>query len=296
MKVELGVPSSPDRWGHSLSAPPILDKLVGSAVPTTIRRWRGISPDIDQAALDHHFISIHLGGAKRLHRRGEGSAAERDVGPGAYSVVPAGAAFRWQTEGPIDFAHFYFDPKIVDNVVAAAFDRNPSFVGMEETLGESDPLIEALALGLLEEVEGDDSQQAYIDDMLHLLLCRVLRLHSNVRRSAPLARHVLAPFRLRRSLDFIEANLARQIGVEDIAAASGVSRFHFSRAFRETTGSAPYAFLLGRRLAVAKMLLINGAQPLAEVAAQSGFTSLSQFSRMFKRETGICPSSFRQRQ
>ncbi len=131
--------------------------------------------------------------------------------------------------------------------------------------------------------------------MLHLLLCRVLRLHSNARTSAPFARDVLAPFRLRRSLDFIEAHLGNQIGVGDIAAASGLSRFHFSRAFRQTTGSAPYAYLLGRRIAAAKMLLIKSERPLAEIAAQCGFTSLSQFSRIFKREISICPSHFRAR-
>ena len=296
MNLELGMPSTPHNWGQSLSGPPILDKIVGGAVPSIVRRWRGIAPGIDQAALDHHFISVHLGGAKRLHRRGEGKAEERVVRPGAYSVVPAGSAFHWETEGPVDFAHFYFDPKIVDHVVASAFDRNPSYIQVEETLGDADAMITAMAFGLLDELASDDRQQSYVEDMLHLLLCRMLRLNSNARRNSPLARHVLAPFRLRRSLDFIEANLGKQIGVEDIAAASGVSRFHFSRAFRETTGSAPYAFLLGRRIALAKMLLINSAQPLADISSQSGFTSLSQFSRMFKRETGVCPSSFRQRQ
>ena len=288
--------SSPESWGQSLSGPPVLDKVLGGAVPAIVRRWKGIAPDIDQVALDQHFISIHLGGAKMLHRRGEGRAAERDVRSGAHSVVPAGAAFQWMTEGPVDFAHFYFDPRTVDYIVASAFDRNPSFIQVEETLGDADDMIASLALGLLDELESDDRQQCYVEEMLHLLVCRTLRLHSNARRTSPLARHALAPFRLRRSLDFIEAHLGSQIGVEDIAAASGVSRFHFSRAFREMTGSAPYAFLLGRRIALAKMLLIDNIQPLADIASQSGFTNLSQFSRMFKRATGVCPSSFRQRQ
>ena len=290
------MPSSPESWGQSLSGPPLLDKVVGGAVPSIVRRWKGIAPVIDQVSLDHHFVSIHLGGPKLLHRRGEGKALERDVRAGAHSVVPAGAAFQWETKGPIDFAHFYFNPKIVDHVVASAFDRNPSYIEVEETLGDADDMITSLALGLLDELESDDRQQCYVEEMLHLLVCRMLRLHSNARQTLPLARHVLAPFRLRRALDFIETHLGSQIGVEDIAAASGISRFHFSRAFRETTGSAPYAFLLGRRIALAKMLLINNALPLADIARQSGFANLSQFSRMFKRETGVCPSNFRQRQ
>ena len=295
-QLDLKAPTAPAVWAQSLSGPPILDRTIGGLVPVSVRRWRGIAPDIDQVALDQHFVSIHLGGAKRLQRRGEGQAAICDVDSGAYSVVPAGAAFHWNTAGPIDFAHFYFDPKLVDHVVASAFDRDPFYAQLQETLGEADPLVRSLALGLIEELEAGDPQQAYLEDMLHLLLCRVLRLHSNARRSAPLARHVLAPFRLRRSLDFMEAHLGDQIGVCDIAAASGISRFHFSRAFRQTTGSAPYAYLLGRRITAAKLLLIRSERPLVEIAEQCGFASLSQFSRMFKRETGICPSSFRNRQ
>ena len=265
-------------------------------MPASFRRWRGIAPNIDQVALDQHYVSIHLGGAKRLLRRGEGQTAICDVKSGAYSVVPAGAAFRWETAGPINFAHFYFNPKLVDHVVTSAFDRDPSYVQLQETLGDADPLVRSLALGLIEELEAGDPQHAYLEDMLHLLLCRVLRLHSNARRSARLGRHVLAPFRLRRSLDFIEAQLGSQIGVGDIAAASGISRFHFSRAFRQTTGSSPYAYLLGRRIAAAKMLLVHSERPLGEIAEQCGFASLNQFSRMFKRDAGICPSSFRNRQ
>lgn len=286
----------PDDWARTLSGAPILDRHVGGLVPTSVRRWRGIDPDIDQVALNHHFVSIHLGGSKRLVRYGEGNSATRDVASGAYSIVPAGAAFQWRTIGPIDFVHFYFEPKLVNHIIATAFDRDPAYVQLEESLGEGDPLVRSLALNLLTELDGDDIQQAYLDDMMHLLLCRLLRLHSNARRSAPLAQHVLAPYRLRRALDFIEANLGNAIGVGDIAAASGVSQFHFSRAFRHTVGSAPYAFLLDRRIAAAKALLLNSDRSLTAIAGQCGFTSLSQFSRMFKRDVGACPSDFRDRQ
>lgn len=286
-------PMAPALWARTLSGAPVLDRTIGGLAPASIRRWTGVAPDIDQFALDQHYVSIHLGGPKRLWRDGEGGVATRDIAAGAHSVVPAGAAFRWHTTGPIDFAHFYFDPAIVDQVVTTAFDRDPAHVGVQDALGDTDPLIRQLALALLAELGEADCQQAYLDDMLHLLLCRVLRRHSNARRATPRARHVLAPYRLRRALDFIEANLANAVGVNDIAGASGVSRFHFSRAFRQTTGRAPYAYLLERRIAAAKVLLINSEQSLGAIAAQCGFASLSQFSRMFKRDTGAAPSAFR---
>ena len=284
---------APEAWARTLSGAPILDRGLTGLVPATVRRWSGIDPDIDQFALDSHFVSIHLGGSKRLVRRGEGRTAIREVVSGAYSVVPAGAAFKWDTHGPVDFMHVYFDPRVVDGVIERAFDRDPSGVALEENLGEDDPLIRTLAGHLLAELAEPDQQQAYIDDLLQLFLCRTLRLHSNARGSRPTARHALAPFRLRRALDFIEANLARHISVSDIAEAGGISRFHFSRAFQRATGKAPYAYLLERRIAAAKTLLLHSGLALADVRARCGFASGSQFSRVFKAEVGMTPSAFR---
>lgn len=285
---------APADWARTLGAP-VLDTRVGGLIPVTIRHWQGVAHEIEQAALDHHFVSMHLGGSKRLFRRGEGECRSRDVPSGAYSLVPAGAAFHWDTEGPIDFMHVYFAPALVGHVVGEAFDRDPLSVRVQDALGESSPLIAALATSLLAELEGNDRQQAYLDDILHLLLCTLLRTHSNVRASPSRARHALAPYRLRRAKDFVEANLAMPIGVAEMAAAAGISQYHFSRAFRHTTGLPPYAYLLKRRIIAAKAKLADQRTRLTRVATQCGFSSLSQFSRMFKREVGVSPSQYRER-
>lgn len=284
---------SPTRWGQTLAGAPVLDTRVSAMVPALVRRWQDIPPAIDQAGLDQHFVSIHLGGAKRLSRRGEGGLQRQEVAAGAYSVVPAGSAFQWDTQGPVDFVHIYFEPRFFEQIVTHTFDRNPAKIDLRETLGHDDILVRALTAALLEELGSDGTQRAYLDDVMHLLLCRVFRLHSDVGVGGARARHVLAPYRLRRAVEFVEANLGASIGVAEIADASGISRFHFSRAFRQTTGKAPYAYLLERRVAAAKSLLIHESSPLTVIARQCGFTSLSQFSRMFKRETGTNPSHYR---
>ncbi|MDQ2765421.1 MAG: AraC family transcriptional regulator [Pseudomonadota bacterium] len=286
---------SPHKWGASLSGAPVLDRPINAFIPGLIRRWQSISPDIEQGALDQHFVSIHLGGPKRLSRRGEGSAQSRDVPTGAYSVIPAGAAFRWTTEGPVDFTHIYFTPDALNRVIGETFDRDPSRVVLAETLGEQDPLLTTIALSLIEELSGGDEDCAYLDDLMHLLLCRTLRLHSDVAVIIDRARHALAPFRLRRAIDFIEGNLAAPIGVPEIATACGVSPYHFSRAFRQATGRPPYAFLIERRIARAKTLLATKCDPLSDIARQCGFASLSQFSRAFRRDAGTTPTLFRDR-
>ena len=285
--------STPESWSGTLSGPPALDKPVSALVPALVRRWQGIEPEIDQPALDHHFVSIHLGGAKRLSRTGEGAPQSRETRSGSHSVVPAGAAFQWNTEGPVDFAHFYFGPCAFDRVIEEAFGRDASRIELNEALGVDDPLIGTVASAILDELQTDDAQRAYLDDLMHLMVLRVLRLHSNVATSPIGTCQLLAPFRLRRAVDFIDSNLACPIGVAEIATAAGISAYHFSRAFRQATGRPPYAFLLDRRLERAKQLLGTGDASLNAVSRACGFTSLSQFSRTFRRAVGVTPTFYR---
>ena len=295
MSLDMSAAIAPTAWSDTLSGSPLVDKEITGLVPAHLRRWARIAPDIEQAALDHHFVSIHLGGAKRLHRRGDGRSQSQDIVSCAYSVVPAGSAFSWTTEGPVDFAHLYFAPSALDHIIAEAFDRDPSRIALGDALGKDDPLTGSVALALIDELSGEDANRAYVDDLMHLLLCRMLRLHANVHDITDRARHSLAPFRLRRAFEFIEENIAAPIGVAEIAAASGVSPYHFSRAFRQTTGKPPYAYLLDRRVLKAKALLMNSTTSLTTIARQCGFTSLSQFSRTIRRATGMTPTQIRDR-
>lgn len=287
---------TPFDWGETLGARPMLDRRIGGSVPVLVRRWQGISPDIDQWPLDQHYLSVHLGGAKRLHREGEGHRLVRDTEASAHSFVPAGAAYRWTTKGPIDFMHLYFDPKTVDHFVASSFDRDPRAAELHECLGNSERLIDSLAAAILVEVSGEGGvQQAYFDDLMHLLLFQALRCYSDAASITMPRPHALSPHRLRNAIDFIESHLAQPIGVSEIAASTGMSMFHFSRAFRISTGAPPYAYLLERRIAAAKHRLAEPGGSLATIARDCGFSSPGQFSRMFRNATGVSPGSYRKR-
>lgn len=259
-----------------------------------IRWWRDVAPDIAQPALDHHYLTMHLGGAKRIRRRGEGRNEVVDIASGALSIVPAGSAYQWSTRGPVEFAHLYLAPRTIERVSAEEFDRDAATLCLQDRLGVQDKQIQALFLTMLDEVALlSAGSRLYLDTLLHSLMLRMLRTYSSA-PSAPLRmRHSMAPARLRRVLDYIEANLADDIALADLAAVAAMSPFHFSRAFASVTGTPPYAYLVQRRIEHAKALLFAGAEPVAVIAARCGFRSAGQFCRMFKRSTGTSPLRYR---
>jgi AraC family transcriptional regulator len=98
-----------------------------------------------------------------------------------------------------------------------------------------------------------------------------------------------------RALDFIEAHLFEQLNVSRIAAACGVSAFHFSRRFRASHGESVMAYVQGRRLEMAARRMLDEPQTtLAAIALDCGFESHAGFTRAFTRAFGAAPKQYRQ--
>ena len=126
---------------------------------------------------------------------------------------------------------------------------------------------------------------------VHRLRTWLERPASSARR--PHLRGGLSPAALRRVQLFVEANLERPIRLADLAARAGLSAFHFARAFRISAGCPPRAYVEQRRIARAKRLIAGSAQPLAEVAVETGFGTQSRLTTTFRRHTGFTPAAYR---
>lgn len=107
------------------------------------------------------------------------------------------------------------------------------------------------------------------------------------------ARGGLAPGALRRVREYIEEHVTENISLETLAEVADLSRCHFARAFKQSVGTAPHAYLMQRRLERAERLLVETDAPLCQVALDSGFGDQSTFSRYFRRNFGVTPRSFR---
>lgn len=77
----------------------------------------------------------------------------------------------------------------------------------------------------------------------------------------------------------------------ELADACGLSRFQLVRSFSRNTGFTPHAFLLHRRILLARRL-IAGGMALADAAAASGFADQSHMTRVFTRKYGVTPGAF----
>lgn len=119
-------------------------------------------------------------------------------------------------------------------------------------------------------------------------------LHPSVflHQNAAVPQRGLSRRALRLALTYIEQHLGDPFTLEDLARAVGVSRFHFARLFRVSTGESPMEFLLRSRIERAKQILMTSDRRMSEIAATLGFCDQSHFSRSFRRYAGVTPRQF----
>jgi AraC-like DNA-binding protein len=146
---------------------------------------------------------------------------------------------------------------------------------------------------LLEQTErGGPGGRAYFE---HLAAALLLSVASQADPRLPEAGDAGAQWqRVQPALAFMEVNFASKLSLEQLAATSGLSAFHFSRLFCRLVGTSPHRYLLSCRLRHARALLSTAGpgRSIGEVAAECGFADQSHFGRQFRRAYGVSPGQF----
>src|SRR5256712_561684 len=99
--------------------------------------------------------------------------------------------------------------------------------------------------------------------------------------------------RLRRVAQYVQDNLHRELRLAELSGLVHMSPYHFARLFRRSAGVSPHRFLVQRRIAQARALLVAQTLPIAEIARSVGFRTPSHFTTTFRRMTGVTPSVYR---
>lgn len=100
--------------------------------------------------------------------------------------------------------------------------------------------------------------------------------------------------RLDKIMHFINTNYQRKITQEEVASKIGMTTAAFCRYFREKTGKGFIYFINEMRIGYACKLLIENHLSISQICFECGFNNLSNFNRMFKRQTGCTPGEYQQ--
>ncbi|ASQ03434.1 helix-turn-helix transcriptional regulator [Sinorhizobium meliloti WSM1022] len=264
------------------------------------REWNGVVADVwDVECVPHAggyyiaedprmFIVLDArgGGNCRVKLAANGKGAVQNYHRQALSYIPAGMEL-WTDVVDIHYIrhldlHFDVDAlgrRLKEDLDAAAIET-PRLMFQDERFLTLAGLIAAECLNPqpLHDLYGDSLTVALFIDLM------------KIGKRSGRKRSQLAAWQLRRAVDFIEENFARNVRLEELAGLTGLSQSHFSHAFKASTGVAPHQWHMNARVERAKQMLLRSDAPLTSIAAETGFADQAHFTRVFRKAVGTTPA------
>lgn len=240
-----------------------------------------------------------VSGSVRVSERDIGSDwLTTNVSSGSFYLTHSANPYemRWhaETDDPFIVLHVYLGLAVYRRALADVFGKDAAPVSLADVSGERDPTVSHLMELIHDECAASSGpSEMLIEGLAFALAVHVVRTYAipvTTRRSR---RQTLQVFKLQRSIRQMEAGLSKPFNLESLATEAGLSSYHFSRMFKETTGFSPSSYFIQLKMARARHLLRGTSTSVVSIAMQLGYSSPSHFAHVFKREVGVSPRDYR---
>jgi AraC family transcriptional regulator len=269
-------------------------RIVSDRSGSSIAHWNhGPLHDIVEPMVDH-VVMTYAGTMQRLERRSGRAVATGTARSGVVTIIPAGSSARWDIAGSVNVVQLYLPHTTLERVASEA--GKASSAELLERTGHPDPITSRLLQSASEVLDGSEALDVLFRQQLtDLLATRLLAAHSGAATAYQPALGGLSPTALRRALERLRSSDDADVSLAALASDAGLSRFHFCRAFKESTGLSPHAWLRQQRLEQAMTMLRESDASIVSVAAALGYASQTAFAAAFRKLTGETPSNWRRR-
>jgi AraC family transcriptional regulator len=269
-------------------------QMVADPASGAISYWRH-DPlhDVVQPMVDHVVMTFPAG-SQRFERRTGKSIEVGTVRPGVVTIIPAGSTSRWDIPQSLSVVQLYLPHKTLERVAGEARTATPG--DLLERSGHPDPITSRLLLSAADALEGSEALDTlFRQQLIDLLATRLLAAHAGSPITVQPVMGGLSPTALLRAIERLRSDSDADVSLAALASDAGLSRFHFCRAFKESTGLSPHAWLRQHRLEQAMNMLRDTDASVVSVAAALGYGSQTAFAAAFRKLTGATPSDWRKR-
>ncbi|WP_088243462.1 AraC family transcriptional regulator [Calothrix rhizosoleniae] len=279
-----------------------VEKFLGhsSSLASDSANWQGIHleyhclppQEVPECSCKQHLITIATQSGCQVEQRFEGKRCKIVSRCGCITIAPMEIHrwYRWQEE--VELIQLSLEPVKVSHAAPEIFD--PDRVELVPQPYVNDPLLYQLGLTLKAELEQSGAKsKLYADSAATFVAVHLLKNYATSKPRQEIYRGGLSQHQLQLAIDYIQAYLAEDICLDEIASYLNLSRYYFCRLFKQSTGSSPYQYVIKCRVERAKKLLKQGNLTLAEIALNCGFAHQSHFHHHFKRLTGMTPIQYR---
>jgi AraC family transcriptional regulator len=241
-----------------------------------------------------HVIMAFPAEPVRFERRDGKAFVTGMTRPGTVTVIPAGSTSRWDIYQPLSVLQLYLPQTTLSRVAQEAGIAAPG--DLAERTAHPDPITSRLLLSSADALEGCAALDGLFRHQLtDLLATRLLAVHAGSPAMFRPAMGGLSPKVLGRAIERLRSDSEADVSLAALASDAGLSKFHFCRAFKESTGLSPHAWLRQHHLEQAMKMLRDTDDSIVSIAAALGYSSQTAFAAAFRKLTGESPSDWRRR-
>ncbi|MEM7332393.1 MAG: helix-turn-helix transcriptional regulator [Chloroflexota bacterium] len=262
-----------------------------------VEDYQNLPPsDLTLPPMDYHIIAFHYKPPQGLlrHRCG-GQWQEAHMRLGDITYVPAHMDNQWQFDGNHPHClHVLVADEFIKQIAGQTWQLDPASIHFRPQFHQRNITLKRIIFQLhqmiLSKVEVENFQ---IERLGVELSTHLLANDSNKDINLEIG-YKLSQNEFDALSTYILEHLHTPIKLNDLATHLNLSMFHFSRMFRNTTGTSPYEYLIQLRIEeAAELLLKSNKLPISEIAHRIGFSDQSHFTRHFKKRFGLTPLAFR---
>lgn len=241
----------------------------------------------------NHLIAIQLSGRTKVSYSPSYLLESHTASSSQQGVMPKGVPHNGLVIGEATWIAIHLDPEFTAHSVHE--DVNCDHLQILPRIPLRDSLILEVGLRLAQGI-APQSQYGYFyaESLANTLAVHLIQNYSTTQPNFRNYKGGLSNRQLKQIIDYIQAHLDQEIRLTDLAELLGISRYYFSRLFRQSMGLSPYQYVIHQRVEKAKLMLRGKRQmAIAEIALACGFTHQSHLNKVFQRFMGMTPKAYR---
>lgn len=252
--------------------------------------WGNRDVRVEYHQVAHHTLSLYLRGGYRTRR----VDTRRDWGFGApdkLCLMPASGDSSWEVGQYQEFIHLYISDAGLRHFALESFDCDPRRVELPDLTFFEHPQINTACRSMLQLSWADGTDRLQLQQGAYELMGQLIRSYVLPKRAGGPLKGGLSRRQFDTVRELVQAQFGAELNLDALAQAAGLSRYHFARMFKVSTGLTPHQYVNKVRVERGRKMLERGL-PQAEVAGRCGFAHQSHFAAHFKRHYGVTPGQY----
>ncbi|MCL6415529.1 AraC family transcriptional regulator [Aestuariirhabdus sp. Z084] len=257
----------------------------------SLGHWSNHQDRVSYENLNHHTLSLYLqGGGPSIRRR---DLPQLKGQPDSLCLFPVGHDSQWEIDDYLEFIHLYFTDEALGQLALTALDLDPRRVALPDLTYFDDPELVSLMHREMMPLQWQGVEQTLaLQQASEAVMLHLLKRYVRPGTDPGLFRGGLTLAVRKRVEEYMRDQLHRALSLEELAGIAQLSPFHFNRMFRISMACTPHQYLTRLRIEHARERL-SGAESIAEIALDCGFSNQSHFGRVFRQLVGVTPARYR---